>query len=152
MNENKLLREKEEELAKIRQENNLLILSNANAEEAIKQGENEANTSFAEGTQATEATPVHVNVQQAGNPEDYIKLIISDYNPKYNYNPIGMWGYFGYTILFSIPIVGVILTFIFAFGAGKSINLRNFARSYFCVNIIVLVLILLMAASGAMLF
>lgn len=56
------------------------------------------------------------------------------------YRPISMWGYFGYQILFSIPCVGFILLLIFSFGGTQNINLRNFARSYFCLLIIVVVL------------
>ncbi len=52
------------------------------------------------------------------------------------YKPISMWGYFGYEILFSIPCVGFILLLVFAFGGTKNKNLKNFARSYFCLFII----------------
>jgi hypothetical protein len=51
------------------------------------------------------------------------------------YRPISMWGYFGYEILFSIPVVGFICLIIFALGA-KNVNKKNFARSYFCYTII----------------
>lgn len=53
------------------------------------------------------------------------------------YKPISMWGYFGYELLFSIPCVGFILLLVFAFGGTKNVNLRNFARSYFCYFIII---------------
>ena len=52
------------------------------------------------------------------------------------YKPISMWGYFGYELLFSIPCVGFILLLVFSFGGTKNVNLRNFARSYFCYMII----------------
>ena len=48
------------------------------------------------------------------------------------FEPISSWGYVGYTILFSFPVVGLIFLIVFAF-SGKNINRRNFARSYFCV-------------------
>lgn len=54
-----------------------------------------------------------------------------------------MWGYFGYQILFSIPCVGFIALLIFAFGGTKNVNLKNFARSYFCFTIILVVLVVL---------
>ena len=57
------------------------------------------------------------------------------------YRPISMWGYFGYQILFSIPCVGFIALLIFAFGGTKNVNLKNFARSYFCFTIILVVLV-----------
>lgn len=67
------------------------------------------------------------------------------------YRPISMWGYFGYQILFSIPCVGFIALLIFAFGGTKNVNLKNFARSYFCFTIILVVLVVLftIASGGA---
>lgn len=64
------------------------------------------------------------------------------------YRPISMWGYFGYELLFSIPCVGFILLIVFALGGAKNINLRNFARSYFCYMIIVAVLVLILLMTG----
>lgn len=64
------------------------------------------------------------------------------------YQPISMWGYFGYTILFNIPCVGFILILVFSFGGAKNINLRNFARSFMCIWIISLVLVLIFMALG----
>lgn len=59
-----------------------------------------------------------------------------------------MWGYFGYEILFSIPCIGFIMLLVFALGGTKNVNLRNFARSYFCFMIIIIVLILILASAG----
>lgn len=59
------------------------------------------------------------------------------------YKPITMWGYFGYEILFSIPLIGFMLLLVFAFGGTRNKNLKNFARSYFCFYILVAVLIFL---------
>lgn len=63
------------------------------------------------------------------------------------YRPISMWGYFGYQILFAIPIVGLICLIVFAITA-KNVNLKNFARSYFCVLIIAIIVFAIVAASG----
>lgn len=57
--------------------------------------------------------------------------------------PISMWGYFGYEILFSIPIVGWILIIVYSF-SSKNVNLKNYARSYFCMWILLLILIILL--------
>ena len=35
------------------------------------------------------------------------------------YQPISMWGYFGYELLFSIPLVGFILLLVFSFGGTR---------------------------------
>ena len=61
------------------------------------------------------------------------------------YIPISMWGYFGYGLLFEIPFVGWILSIVFALGGTNNINLRNFARSRFCVVIIKGILLALLA-------
>lgn len=63
------------------------------------------------------------------------------------YTPITMWGYFGYQLLFSIPIIGWIFVVIFALTASNQ-NLKNFARSQFCLWIIWLVLLMVSAFSG----
>ncbi len=61
------------------------------------------------------------------------------------YKPISMWGYFGYEILFSIPVIGFILLLVFSFGGSKNINLKNFARSYFCFFIIEVIITIILA-------
>jgi len=63
------------------------------------------------------------------------------------YRPIGMWGYFGYTFLFAIPVIGWIICICLALGSGNR-NLRNFARSQFCWLIIYIVIVCLMASLG----
>lgn len=58
------------------------------------------------------------------------------------YRPLSPWAYFGYNILFCIPVVGLICLFIFAFDKSN-INRRNYARSFFCVYILVIILIVI---------
>lgn len=55
-----------------------------------------------------------------------------DNNIPESYRPISAWGYFGYNILFAIPIIGFIMLLVYAFGGTSNINLRNYARSFFC--------------------
>lgn len=71
---------------------------------------------------------------------------MNDKNIPFEYKPISMWGYFGYEILFSIPIIGFILLLVFSFGGTKNINLRNFARSYFCFLIILIIFLFIIFA------
>ena len=66
---------------------------------------------------------------------------------NYEYKPISMWGYFGYQLLFMIPFIGSLALVIVAL-THKNINVRNFARSSFCVSIIVLILFALFIAMG----
>ena len=62
--------------------------------------------------------------------------------------PISMWGYFGYELLFAIPLVGFILILVFSFGGTRNKNLKNFARSFFCVWILVVVLLTILIIAG----
>ena len=55
------------------------------------------------------------------------------------YRPMGAWSYFGYQILFALPIIGQIALLICAL-SGNNINRRSFARSYFCGLIICVIL------------
>ena len=55
------------------------------------------------------------------------------------YKPISAWGYFGYSLLFCIPIVGLILLIVYSF-SDKNINRRNFARSYWVAILVGIIL------------
>ncbi len=70
---------------------------------------------------------------------------MSENNIPSEYKPISMWGYFGYEILFSLPIVGFICLIIMSFVPSNK-NLKNFARSYFCLFILSLVLTIVLVA------
>ena len=64
------------------------------------------------------------------------------------YRPLGAWAYFGYSLLFSIPIVGFILLIVFSCSSAN-INRRNFARSYWCWLVIAAIAIAVtVAVSG----
>ncbi len=65
------------------------------------------------------------------------------------YRPMGAWSYFGYSILFSIPIVGLICLIVFALSSGN-INRRSYARSFFCLYIIWGIIILILSATGGL--
>ncbi len=67
-------------------------------------------------------------------------------NIPLEYKPISMWGYFGYQILFALPIIGFIILLVFAFGETNNINLKNYARSYFCYLILLVILIVIFVA------
>lgn len=67
-----------------------------------------------------------------GYQKHEINYLLNEDNLPEQYKPITMWGYLGYQIVFSIPIIGWILLLIYAFSKEENINVRNFARSYFC--------------------
>ena len=56
--------------------------------------------------------------------------------------PLSPWAYFGYGFLFSIPVIGFILLIVFSF-AGKNVNRKNFARSYWCWLILAVAIVLI---------
>ena len=75
------------------------------------------------------------------------------YQPQYNmpysapripeeYKPLSPWAYFGYQLLFSIPLVGFILLIIFSCGGSSNINLKNYARSYWCALLVSFIIII----------
>lgn len=63
------------------------------------------------------------------------------------YVPLSPWAYFGYSILFSIPFIGFILLVVFSF-IGDNINRRNFARSFFCIYVLIIIVAVVLAAAG----
>ncbi len=77
-----------------------------------------------------------------------IGQVIPDYNPNFDYRPLGMWSYFGYEILFAIPLIGFIFLLIYSLGGTRNINLRNYAQSKFCVVVIIAVLFFMMAITA----
>ena len=52
------------------------------------------------------------------------------------------WAYVGWQLLFSIPLVGFILLVVFSFD-NNNLNLRNFARSYWCAMLIGFIILIL---------
>ncbi len=76
---------------------------------------------------------------------------ISESSLPEKYRPLGAWAYFGYTLLFSIPIVGFILLIVFSL-SDKNINRRNFARSFWCVLVLAAIVTGILAATGFVLF
>ena len=59
---------------------------------------------------------------------------IRNYDPTKDYTPIGMWGYFGYEILFAIPVIGWLCLIIFALGGTKFMVLFGYHSD--CCNFI----------------
>lgn len=70
------------------------------------------------------------------------------------YAVLSSWGFVGSLLLMSIPIVGFIITIVWASGGVVNLNRRNLARAYLlCLAIGVVIYILLMitlvAAGGS---
>ena len=77
-----------------------------------------------------------------GAEKNKVNYSINEDNLPEEYKPISMRGYFGYDIVFIIPIIGWILIFMFAFGSEENVNVRNLARSRICTLVIAMILYL----------
>lgn len=77
-----------------------------------------------------------------GTPNDYSYNVVPP-----QYKPLGAWAYFGYSLLFSIPLLGFILLIVFSF-SDSNINRRNFARSYWCIYLIAFIIGVVSFATG----
>ena len=67
------------------------------------------------------------------------------YSGDPRFRPISPWGYFGYSILFAIPFVGLIVLIVLCFN-DSNINRRCFARSFFCWVLIAGIILLFCTA------
>lgn len=68
--------------------------------------------------------------------------------PDPNKNTLSAWAFFGYSILFVVPVLGLIFNLIFCFNSSN-LTRRSFARSYWCWYIIVAIAAIIIVASGA---
>lgn len=57
--------------------------------------------------------------------------------------PISPWGYVGYMILYAIPIVGIIMMFVMAFGGSQNINVKNFAKGHLWMLLIEVIIVVI---------
>ncbi len=71
------------------------------------------------------------------------------FNVPPEFRPLGAFAYFGYSILFSIPVIGLIFLIIFSL-SDANINRRNYARSYFIALLIAIILVIVLAATGTL--
>ena len=62
------------------------------------------------------------------------------YEGSKRFRPMSAWGYVWYSILFSIPIIGLIAWIICIF-SDRHINRRSFARSYLCWLLLVAIIV-----------
>ena len=63
------------------------------------------------------------------------------------YRPLSAWAYFGYGILFSLPVVGFILTIVFSLTNGN-VNRKNYARSFLCALVLLIIVYIVLALCG----
>lgn len=66
--------------------------------------------------------------------------------PK-EYKPLSPWAYWGLSLLYTVPVVGLVFMIVFSFNKNN-IHRRNFTRSYWINLLIAVVLIGVLLAIG----
>jgi hypothetical protein len=106
--------------------------------------------------QAPQPAPTYAD-QQGGNQygQGYMPqggpgvTVVNQIAPAVQEKLISPLGYIGYTILFNIPIVGLIFMFVWGFGSSSTQNLKNYARSYLIMMLIGVILWIIIAIISA---
>lgn len=76
--------------------------------------------------------------------EDRFEQPTDDRIPK-RLSPLSPWAYLGYGLLFTLPVVGLVLMIVFALSDGN-INRRNYARAGLLMLLISVILIAIFTA------
>lgn len=63
------------------------------------------------------------------------------------YRPMGAWGYFWFTILYCIPLIGWICMVVTAI-ASRNVARRSYARSFFISCVIIMILTIAFLITG----
>ncbi len=88
------------------------------------------------GAQGGNQRPNYAGESPYGYQQPQKRELTKEDLPK-KFRPLSAWAYFGYSILFAIPLVGLIFLIIFAVGGeNANVNRRSYARSYFCALLI----------------
>ena len=76
-------------------------------------------------------------------PAGYTNTVVVSHDAvPYQNRPLSPWAYFGLSILYVIPLIGLIFLIVNSFN-NDNINRRNHARSYFCGLLIAVILALI---------
>lgn len=75
-------------------------------------------------------TPVTQFGQSAPSDVQPSVRLESDYSQSSPYTVLGTWGFVGSLLLMAIPLVGFIITIVWASGGAYNLNRRNLARGY----------------------
>ena len=60
------------------------------------------------------------------------------------YKPLTAWGYFWLSVLYTIPVIGLIFLIAFSI-SDANVNRRSHARSYFCIFGLIAVVVIAVA-------
>ena len=100
----------------------------------------------------TQQQPAYDQMNNYAQPQGGV-TVINQMAPDNQEKLITPWGYIGYSFLFGIPIVGLILLFVWGFGGSSTRNLKNYCRAQLLMMLIVfviwLIILLISVATGA---
>lgn len=92
---------------------------------------------------------------QYGTPQYGAQQYRAPIYPQFNenkfvpeYEPISVGAYLGYMVLFSIPVIGIIMMLVTAFGSGEK-SLKNFAKAHLILYVIAVVISIVLILLGA---
>lgn len=102
------------------------------------------NTAYTQYQQSPFVQPVYSQPAQPQMPYSPQYGYINENMLPPEYKPVSVGQYVGYTILFGLPIIGLIMLLVTAFGSDNSVGLRNFAKSVLVFYAIGIVLTIVM--------
>ena len=84
----------------------------------------------------TQAQPVYNQVQPVyTQPQSYNQAVGSGLAQS-NRDPLSVGNYIGMFILSVIPVVGIIMLLVWAFGSSANLNKKNYARAILIIGLI----------------
>ncbi len=110
-------------------------------------GEGKAEAAAPVGPETPPVPPAPAPAKPKKQPKPAVAYPMEESELPKKYRPIKPWGYFWLELLFAIPVVGLIALLIFTF-AGKNVNRRNFARSYWCVLLVAAIVLIVLLIIG----
>ena len=99
-------------------------------------------------------TPVTQFGQSAQREPESSARLNSDYSLSSPYTVMSTWGFVGSLLLMAIPLVGFVVTIVWAAGGTYNLNRRNLARGYLIlmgigIGIYLLLIAIIVAAGGS---
>lgn len=79
-------------------------------------------------------------------PQSYAPPAPASYSPQPGREPLRVIQYIGMFLLTSIPLVGLILLFVWSFGGSVNLNKKNFARAMLILSVIGVILSIIFGA------
>lgn len=79
-------------------------------------------------------------------PQYYTAPGNNAYSSQFDREPLSVLQYIGMFLLISIPIVGIVLLFVWGFGSSVNLNKKNFARAMLILSLIGIIISIIFGA------